>query len=83
MSLRAGNNIGYGEEIYKEVLTKRKSAISEAEYIFPPLNVQPKTISPEAIELTWTDWHLKMEEEIPDDRYYIVQYNIAEESNTK
>ncbi len=51
--------------------------------MFPPLNVQAKTISPDAIELTWADWHLKSEEEIPDDRYYIVQYNIAEESNTK
>lgn len=45
--------------------------------------MQSVVISPQSIELKWTDWHLKPEETIPDDRYYSIRYNIAEMSNAK
>ena len=40
-------------------------------------------ISPQSIEVKWTDWHLKPEEQIPDDRHYLIRYNIADMSNAK
>ena len=40
-------------------------------------------ISPQSIEVKWTDWHLKTEEQIPDDRHYLIRYNIADISNAK
>lgn len=58
-------------------------ALGENEKLFPPLNVQGVAISPQSIELSWTDWHLKPEESIPDDRHYMVRYNIADLSNAK
>lgn len=33
--------------------------------------------------MKWTDWHLKPEEQIPDDRHYLIRYNIADMSNAK
>lgn len=83
ISLKAANNMGYGMEILKDVITKRKSALGENENLFPPLNVQAVVISAQSIEVRWTDWHLKPEEQIPDDRYYVVRYNIADMSNAK
>jgi len=83
LSLKAGNNVGYGQEMLKEVLTKRKSVLSDAEYLFPPLNLQAQTISQHLIELSWTDWHLKTDEEIPDDRLYLIRYNEAESQKYK
>lgn len=35
-------------------------------------------MSVESIELRWTDWHLKPDENIPDDRYYMVRYCEAQ-----
>lgn len=43
--------------------------------------MQAVAISPHSIEVRWTDWHLKQEEAIPDDRYYTVQYSTAEMSS--
>ena len=70
-------------EILKDVVTKRKSALGENENLFPPLNVQAVAISSQSIEVRWTDWHLKPEEQIPDDRIYTVRYNIADNSKYK
>ncbi len=81
ISLKAVNNAGYGMEILKDVVTKRKSVLGENENLFPPLNVQAVAISPYSVEIRWTDWHLKPEEPIPDDRNYIIRYNIADTSN--
>lgn len=47
------------------------------------MNVQALVISPQSIEIRWTDWHLKPEDTIPDDRHYLIRYNVAETSNTK
>lgn len=47
------------------------------------MNVQAVAISSQSIEVRWTDWHLKPEEQIPDDRVYLVRYNVADMSNTK
>jgi len=57
-------------------------ALGENENLFPPLNVHATSLSPESIQIDWTDWHLKPDEEIPDDRYYLIRYNI-EKSNAK
>lgn len=81
LSLKAKNNAGLGKEILKDVITKRKSALGENENLFPPLNVQAVAISPQSIEVRWTDWHLKQDESIPDDRYYTVQYSTNEMSS--
>lgn len=67
-------------EILKDVITKRKSALSDSENLFPPLNVQAVAISPQSIEVKWTDWHLKPEETIPDDRYYTIRYCVTDAS---
>ena len=45
--------------------------------------MQAFTISPESIEIRWTDFHLKQEEVIPDDRYYSIRYNVNDMSNEK
>lgn len=58
------------------------SALGENENLFPPLNVQAAAMSSDSIELRWTDWHLKPEESIPDDRYYSVRYCIAQSDNS-
>ncbi len=83
------------KQVIKSLLNKKKLinyliiikttnlALGENENLFPPLNVQSVVISPQSIELKWTDWHLKPEETIPDDRYYSIRYNIAEMSNAK
>jgi len=81
LSLKAKNNVGVGVEILKDVITKRKSALADNENLFPPLNVQAVAISPHSIEVRWTDWHLKQDEAIPDDRFYTVQYSTAEMSS--
>ncbi len=83
LSLKAANNAGFGMEILKDVITKRKSAIGENENLFPPLNLQAVAISSQSIELKWTDWHLKPDELIPDDRFYSIRFNVAENSNSK
>jgi hypothetical protein len=80
--LKAVNNAGFGKEILKDVITKRKSVLGENENLFPPLNVHATALSSESIQIGWTDWHLKPEESISDDRYYSVRYNI-ETSNAK
>lgn len=72
--------MGTSKEILKDVVTKRKSALGENEKLFPPLNVQAVAISPHSVEVRWTDWHLKQDETIPDDRFYTIQYNTAEMS---
>ncbi|RNA29665.1 neogenin isoform X5 [Brachionus plicatilis] len=77
VSLRAGNNAGYGMEVLKDVFTKRKSTLSHSENLFPPLNVQAVAISSRAIEVRWTDWHLRPDESIVDDRVYTVRYRIV------
>ena len=59
-----------------------KIALGENENLFPPLNVHATSLSPESIQIDWTDWHLKPEDDIPDDRHYLVRYNI-EKSNAK
>ena len=56
--------------------------MGENENLFPPLNVHATSLSPESIQIDWTDWHLKPEDDIPDDRHYLVRYNI-EKSNAK
>ena len=63
-------------------MTKRKSALGENENLFPPLNVQAVAISPHSIELRWTDWHLKPDDQIPDDRHYSIRYNVADMSGS-
>ena len=78
--MKAKNNMGTSKEILKDVVTKRKSALGENEKLFPPLNVQAVAISPHSVEVRWTDWHLKQDETIPDDRFYTIQYNTAEMS---
>jgi hypothetical protein len=83
LSLRASNNMGYGMEILKDVITKRKVAVGENEMIFPPLNVHSVAISSHSIEVKWTDWHLKPDETIPDARFYTVRYKIADDKNFK
>ncbi len=83
ISIKAVNNAGYGMEALKDVVTKRKSVLGEHENLFPPLNVQAVAISPYSIEIRWTDWHLKPEEPIPDDRQYTIRYNMAEASSPK
>ena len=83
LSLKAKNNAGLGKEILKDVITKRKSALGEHENLFPPLNVQAVAISPQSIEVRWTDWHLKQGEAIPDDRHYEVQYSTNEMSSAE
>ena len=55
--------------------------MDENENLFPPLNVQAVAISPQSIEVRWTDWHLKQDEPIPDDRLYTVQYSTSEMSS--
>ncbi len=81
VSIKAKNNMGSGVEVLKDVITKRKSALDENENLFPPLNVQAVAISPHSIEVRWTDWHLKQDETIPDDRFYTVQYSTSEMSS--
>lgn len=83
LSLKAKNNIGTGKEILKDVVTKRKSALEENDKLFPPLNVQAVAISPHSVEVRWTDWHLKQDETIPDDRFYTIRYNVADVSLEK
>lgn len=39
-------------------------------------------MSSDSIELRWTDWHLKPEESIPDDRYYSVRYCVAQSDSS-
>jgi hypothetical protein len=58
-------------------------ALSENENLLPPLNVQAVAISPHSVEIRWTDWHLRPDEAIPDDRLYTIRYNIAEQSGAK
>lgn len=82
VSLKAVNNAGQGMEILKDVITKRKSMLDEAENLFPPLNVQAVAISPHSVELRWTDWHLKPDESIPDDRRYVIRYSVADYSTS-
>lgn len=77
ISLKAANNAGNGIEILKDVITKRKSALAEHENLFPPLNVQAVAVSSESVEVRWTDWHLKPDESIPDDRVYSVRYCVS------
>lgn len=77
ISLKAGNKFGYGREILKEVITKRKSVLSDSEFLFPPLNLQAQTISQHIIELSWIDWHLRNNEDIPDDRFYKIRYSLS------
>jgi neogenin len=81
VSLRAVNNAGYGMEILKDVITKRRSTLSETDTLFPPLNVQAVGMSPYSVEVRWTDWHLKPDEAIADERYYLVRYNVADTYN--
>jgi hypothetical protein len=83
VSLKAINNAGFGMEVLKDVVTKRKSALADNENLFPPLNVQAVAISSQSIEVRWTDWHLKPDESIPDDRYYSIRYNIAADQSIK
>lgn len=39
-------------------------------------------MSSDSIELRWTDWHLKPDESIPDDRYYTVRYCVAQSDSS-
>jgi hypothetical protein len=80
LSLKAGNNAGFGKELLKDVITKRKYALGENENLFPPLNVHATSLSPDSIQIDWTDWHLKPSEPIPDDRHYLVRYAITEKT---
>ena len=83
VSLRAGNNAGFGMEILKDVFTKKKLTLNENQNLFPPLNVQAVAISSRTVEVRWTDWHLRPDESIVDDRVYTVRYKVADMTNAK
>lgn len=55
--------------------------MGENENLFPPLNVQAVAVSSQSVEVRWTDWHLKPEESIPDDRHYTIRYCVADSQN--
>ena len=76
ISLRAYNNIGDGRPIYETLRTKEKSYdIETATPLIPPVGLHAIVLSPSTVVLTWMDSTLPSNQMIPDDRYYIIQYN--------
>lgn len=83
ISLRARNLIGDGQPAYGNVRTRDDEPIEAPAALEVPVGLRAITMSASSIVVYWTDTTLSRNQQVIDNRQYVIRYNIAGTSRYK
>ncbi|XP_050527006.1 neogenin isoform X2 [Daktulosphaira vitifoliae] len=85
LSLAASNEMGVSPIVYQMASTRDHNINTlETNNLIPPIGLKANVISPNAIEVSWTDNSLlDFDSNVNDERLYIIRYNAYAPGNEK